>query len=124
LYGRQASHRSAGGDDIETLVERLLTDAAREVERDLEELLDGLRRLRAQRARLRELIQELDDESHELGDRLRSRFADVLYASGKEEEVSLRLQVALDRRAKLFQALSNVLKSLSDTDRQIAQNLK
>jgi hypothetical protein len=117
------NQRAVDGGDIETLVERVLMDAARDAKRDLESLLDEIRRLQAQRARLRELVQELAKESHELADRLRSEFADVLDA-GDDEQASLRLQVALDRQAKLLQAISNVLKKLSDTDRQIVQNLK
>jgi hypothetical protein len=68
-------------------------DAARDAERDLEGLLDEIRRLQDQRAR--ELVQELAKESHALGDRLRSEFADVLAASDD-----------------------------GDTERQIVQNLK
>jgi hypothetical protein len=119
------NQRAVDGGGIETLVERVLMDAARDAEHDLESLLEEMRRLQAQRARLRALVQELGKESHELSDRLRSEFADVLDATtSDDEQASLRLQVALDRQAKLLSAISNVLKKLSDTDRQIVQNLK
>jgi hypothetical protein len=37
---------------------------------------------------------------------------------------SIRLQMALDRRSKFLETLSNVMKKLSDTDSSIVQNLK
>ncbi len=37
---------------------------------------------------------------------------------------SLRLQMAMDRLAKLMTTLSNVLKKISDTDSSVVQNLK
>ena len=115
----------AGTGDIETLVERVLTEAARDAEQDLRNILEEVRRVLAQKARLRELVEELRKESDELRDRLENEFADVLDTlASDDQEATLRLQAALDRRSKLFQALSNVLKKLSDTDRQIAQNLK
>lgn len=40
------------------------------------------------------------------------------------ETESLRLQMAMDRKSKLIEALSNILKKISDTDSQILQNLK
>jgi hypothetical protein len=40
------------------------------------------------------------------------------------EMVSLRLQMAMDRRSKMMSTLSNILKKISDTDSTIVQNLK
>jgi hypothetical protein len=40
------------------------------------------------------------------------------------EMESLRLQMAMDRMSKMMSTLSNLLKKLSDTSSQIAQNLK
>lgn len=39
-------------------------------------------------------------------------------------ESSLRLQMAMDRRSKLIETLSNVLKKIGDTDSSIVGNLK
>jgi hypothetical protein len=40
------------------------------------------------------------------------------------EMTSMRLQIAMDRRSKLVETLSNVMKSISDTDNSIVANLK
>jgi hypothetical protein len=40
------------------------------------------------------------------------------------EMESMRLQMAMDRRSKFLEALSNIMKKISDTDATIAQNLK
>ena len=47
---------------------------------------------------------------------------DSLSEMGEME--SLRLQMAMDRRAKLLSTLSNIMKKLSDTRASITQNLK
>ncbi len=44
--------------------------------------------------------------------------------SEMSEMTSLRLQLAMDRRSKLMQTLSNIMKKISSTDDALAQNLK
>ncbi len=44
---------------------------------------------------------------------------------GEQSEMeSLRLQMAMDRLAKMTSTLSNILKKMSDTASQITQNLR
>lgn len=45
-------------------------------------------------------------------------------AGGPSELESLRLQMAMDRRAKAMETLSNLLKKTSETAASIVQNLK
>src|SRR5450631_1735376 len=40
------------------------------------------------------------------------------------EETSMRLQMAMDRRSKFMETLSNILKKISDTQSSIVQNMK
>jgi chromosome segregation ATPase len=40
------------------------------------------------------------------------------------EETSMRLQMAMDRRSKFVEALSNIMKKINDTQNTIVQNLK
>ena len=40
------------------------------------------------------------------------------------EMTSMRLQMAMDRRSKFIEALSNILKKISDTDSSVIQNMK
>ncbi len=51
-----------------------------------------------------------------------ARPSDSLNAMSDED--SMRLQMAMDRRSKLQQALSNIMKHVSDTDSAITKNLK
>ena len=44
--------------------------------------------------------------------------------SDVSEELQMRLQMIMDRRAKLLEALSNIMKKQSDTAAAIAANLK
>jgi hypothetical protein len=44
--------------------------------------------------------------------------------SEMSEMTSLRLQMAMDRRSKFLETLSNIMKKISDTDSAITQNLK
>jgi hypothetical protein len=50
--------------------------------------------------------------------------ADLDSMNELNEMESLRLQMAMDRRSKFMQALSNILKKTSDTQASIVQNLK
>ena len=40
------------------------------------------------------------------------------------EEQQLRMQMAMDRRSKMMEAISNLLKKIADTEDQIIQNIK
>ena len=44
--------------------------------------------------------------------------------SEMSEMTSLRLQMAMDRRSKFMQTLSNIMKKISSTEDTLAQNLK
>ena len=61
------------------------------------------------------------DQLRAVLDDLKGRL-DSLSEMGEME--SLRLQMAMDRRAKLLSTLSNIMKKLSDTRASITQNLK
>jgi hypothetical protein len=49
---------------------------------------------------------------------------EVSGGSGMSEEMSLRLQMATDRRSKFLQTLSNIMKNTSDTRDAIINNIK
>ncbi len=50
--------------------------------------------------------------------------ADLDSMSELSQMVSMRLQMAMDRRSKFVETLSNVLKTISDTQDSIIQNMK
>jgi hypothetical protein len=72
--------------------------------------------LRAIRAKARTRIGSVDSAKKALSE------IDQLSEMGEME--SLRLQMAMDRMAKMMSTLSNLLKKISDTAQSITQNLK
>jgi hypothetical protein len=75
-------------------------DNAKAIERDLLEMQSGLLAVRA------DLQADLDSMNE------------------MSEMVSMRLQMAMDRRSKFVETLSNVLKKIADTQDAIVQNMK
>jgi hypothetical protein len=127
VRGQAFSHlsgKAASALPIEVLVTLVLQLAAEDAQRDLRELTEDVEKLNAQKARLRDLVERLAQDSDELAGLLRSEYEDLFDTGDLGELQSLRLQIALDRRSKLLQTLSNILKKLSDTDSAIIQNLK
>jgi len=55
---------------------------------------------------------------------LQAEMAELLEKSELSEMEQLRLQMAMDRLAKMMSTLSNILKKMADTAGQITQNLK
>ncbi len=64
---------------------------------------------------------ETYDELVVIRDGLRDRLDSL---SEMSEMTSLRLQMAMDRRSKFMQTLSNIMKKISTTDDTLVQNLK
>jgi hypothetical protein len=60
---------------------------------------------------------ELDHELDQLA-------GDLGASSEISDELGLRLQMAMDRRAKMMSSLANIMKKVADTSGQIVQNLK
>ena len=54
--------------------------------------------------------------------RLQPSKKDDLNEMGEEQQ--LRMQMAMDRRSKMMEAISNLLKKIADTEDQIIQNIK
>jgi uncharacterized membrane protein YcjF (UPF0283 family) len=109
---------------VEELVLLVMMRAAEDAQRDLREVARDLEAANKQKARLRDLIESLGRESDELADRLRAEYDDLFVTSELGELESLRLQMAMDRQAKLFETLSNLLKKLADAESGIVENIK
>lgn len=62
-----------------------------------------------------------EDQLREIRDDLRDRLDSM---SAISEMTSLRLQMAMDRRSKLVETLSNIMKKIDETQETIVQNLK
>jgi hypothetical protein len=73
---------------------------------------------------LRELLDRLASESAELDGLLRREYDELFVETNDPDQLELSLQTALDRHAKLLETLSDILKKLSCTEKEIVQNLK
>ena len=108
--------------DIATLVFLVLLQAARSAEEDLKAILDEVRDLNRRKQRLRELLDKLrKSEVDAAVDAMKDELDSL---SELSEEEALRLQLAMDRLAKLESTISNILKKFSDTAASIIANLK
>jgi hypothetical protein len=98
-----------GGLDVDLLTQLITVVAARQSDQELIAAADqySLARERFQRA---ELIGALKDE------------LDTLSEISEMEQ--LRLQMIMDRRSKMIEMLSNLLKKMSETQDAITENLK
>lgn len=143
----QADRYFAGLDDneVSSVVFLVMMQAARLANEDMREVQQGLNRIEASKAALRATAgpdaaqsvpvrltrarlatvrspQALPAE--EFGRRLAAARDDVDGLSELGELETLRLQMAMDRMAKTMQAISGLLKKMSDTQSTIIPNLK
>lgn len=109
-----AERGTSGGDpcgvlDTDLAVELLIRVAAKQSDDDVQALADEVLALRERlrRAKKRDTPRDTLDSLSEMSDLMQ-----------------LRLQMLLDRRAKLIETLSNILKKLSETQETIIENLK
>jgi hypothetical protein len=77
-----------------------------------------------QKSKLRELLERLAQENAELDELLRREYDELFVETSDPDELQLRLQTAMQRQAEMLAILSNILKKLSCTEKQIVQNLK
>ena len=122
-------------DDIEALAFLVLMQAAKSAQEDLRAVMAQVKAITAAKRRLREkarplLPEELDYEAvfHVVATlyakQLQAEMAGLLERDDLSEMDQLRLQMAMDRLAKMMSTLSNILKKMADTASQITQNLK
>jgi hypothetical protein len=126
---------SQPADDVETVAFLVLVRAARSAQEDVRAVMAQVKAITEAKKRLREkphplLPDELDDEAifHVVATlfakQLQAEIAELLEKGELSELEQLRLQMAMDRLAKLMGTLSNILKKMADTASQITQNLK
>ena len=109
-----------------------MLEAAEENAADLKEIMDEVRKRNERLCRWRKLAADLRSRTAgaEAGDAALIRQATDVAAgqlqglSDLTQELQQRLQMIMDRRAKSFEALSNIMKKQSDTAAAIVANLK
>jgi hypothetical protein len=137
--GVRVEIREADGD-IEGLVFTVLMEGAGSSREDLRAVMDQLKAVTAQKAKVREALEQRPDRGLDLLS-VSSLLSAVIVRSELDlvvdemkhdldsmseigEMESLRLQMAMDRLSKMMSTLSNLLKKLSCTASQITQNMK
>jgi hypothetical protein len=118
--------------DILELVFLVLMQSVEDADADLRAIMEEVKQRNHRLCRWRKLIADL--ESHRSSaatteaELIRSANAvaaeQMAGLSELGETMQLRLQMAMDRRAKFVEALSNLLKKQSDTASAIVSNLK
>ena len=122
-------------DDIGAVAFLVLMQAAKSAQEDVRAVMAQVKAITAAKKRLREkarplLAEELDYEAifHLVATlyakQLQAEMAELLEKGELSEMEQLRLQMAMDRLAKMMSTLSNILKKMADTASQITQNLK
>jgi hypothetical protein len=118
--------------DIEALLFLLMEQAIADANADLKQVMDELRRRNERLARLRRTLAGLTAwrEAHTSADSDAVRAAKDLARDflRNTTEISdlmqLQLQTMMDRRSKMLEMISNLLKKQSDTAACILKNLK
>ncbi len=106
---------SAGGGatteaDIDALVLLVLQSAQKDAAADLHRLMAEMQANAEKKKALRDAQQKIKEKKDAI--------------SEMNEQDQLALQMAMDRKSKLEQAISNLMKKSSDTSQTIIQNLK
>ncbi len=129
--------------DIEAISFIVMMEASRQAQDDLHDIMEQTKAANARKAQQREAMAAQKDAQRALSDQARAEAAaasqrprvacvdppclstppmDSMSEMGEME--SLRLQMAMDRRSKLLETLSNIMKKSSDTASTITSNLK
>jgi len=117
---------ACGGDgDIEALAFIVLMQATNDQDQDLQNIMAGVKAVNNAKSELRNQIQamhqltaqQINQDTQDIKGKLDSM-------SEMSEMTSMRLQMAMDRRSKFIEALSNVLKTIDETRKSIIQNGK
>lgn len=122
-------------DDIGAMAFLVLMQAAKSAQEDLRAVMDQVKAITATRKGFRDkarplLPEELDAEAvfHLVATlyakQLQAEMAELVDKGELSETEQLRLQMAMDRLAKMMSTLSNILKKMADTAGQVTQNLK
>lgn len=118
--------------DIMELIVMVMMEAAEENAADLKEIMDEVRQRNERLCRWRKLAADLHsraggvaaNDAALLRQASDAAIGQLQSLSDVSEELQMRLQMIMDRRAKLLEALSNIMKKQSDTAEAIAANLK
>jgi hypothetical protein len=119
-------------DDIMELILLVMMEAAEENAADLKAIMDEIRKRNERLCRWRKLAADLRghtgsvaaDNAALLRQASDAAAGQLQSLTDVSEELQMRLQMIMDRRSKLLEALSNIMKKQADTAAAIVANLK
>jgi hypothetical protein len=123
---------SGGTGDIDAIIQIVLFEVAKESNSDLKGMLNEMQNTQKKKREIRNFINSLNQRLStcrppicgSLTVELNNYKNQLDSLSQLGENVSLRLQMAMDRYSKMMSTLSNILKKISDTASSITQNMK
>jgi len=114
-----------GPADITELVFLVMMQAAQDSQQDLRDAMNDVEAINKAKRALRDAVDALHSlqrqDAAQIADDIKARLDSMNEMS---EEASLRLQMAMDRRSKVMETLSNIMTKMSETDSTIVQNIK
>ena len=119
---------ACSGGDIEALVMIVMMQAASDADQDLKDIMAEVKANNSAKSQMRAAMQRMRmsrvKSAQELNADMQSVKNGLDSMSDMSEMESMRLQMAMDRYSKLMEALSNIMKKMSDTNGNIINNLK
>ncbi|RTL60434.1 MAG: hypothetical protein EKK37_06260 [Sphingobacteriales bacterium] len=132
--------------DIEAIAFLVMMQAAKSAQQDLKDIMGQVKKINDAKASQRQKTNELKQSSAQMKTQARAGYqnADSLKPlraatvakqvseqkdkkdnmADLSEEQQLKLQMIMDRRSKAIQAISNMMKKLSETEENIIKNIK
>lgn len=129
----QKSEGQLSDGDIMAMALLAMTQSAKSAREDLKAIMDGVRSVSEQKAELRRVLgNKRDDSALAIDPDLLLRLVataqvdDIALAVSDDlsDMQSLRLQMHMDRVAKMMAMLSNLMKKLADTQQTLVDNIK
>lgn len=132
--------------DIEAIAFLVMMQSAKSAQEDLKSMMDEVKKINEAKASQRQQVTALKQSSAQMKTQARAGYqnADSLKPlrtatvakqvseqkdkkdnmADLSEEQQLKLQMIMDRRSKAIQAISNMMKKLSETEENIIKNIK
>jgi hypothetical protein len=110
-----------GEMDIEALVVLVMMEAAATEQQEIRDMLAEMKKVNAEKERRRAFLAETRKEQQAVKDDLKAKYDSQNELSQMQ---SMRLQMLMDRRAKVVEMLSNLMKKISSTQETLVGNLK
>jgi len=124
--GCAGAFAACGGDgDIEGLAFIVLMQATNDQDQDLQNIMAGVKAVNNAKAQLRNQMQAAQQLTAQLINQDTQDLKNKLDSMNEMSEMtSMRLQMAMDRRSKFIEALSNILKKVDESQNSIIKEIK